>query len=363
MQCYSRALELNPELSIACLNLARSRRFSPEDRTNIRRIESVLEHVQLTDEAAVHVHFALGKIYDDCELFDEAFKHYEAGNRLKRRTLSFNRGDYLAQVSGIVSTFDRDYFERRKDGGDASERPIFIVGMARSGTSLVEQIIASHPEAHGGGELLCLPEMVVGLQGRLSSSAPFPACAELMDGASAGALAEEYLEHLRGLCAAAPRVTDKLSANFLYLGLIAVMLPRARVVHCRREGMDVCLSNYIQLFAYGHYYSYDLGDVAAYYRGYEHLMGHWREVLPLRMHEVHYEKLVADQEGESRKLIEFCGLPWDESCLVYYESRRTVRTASHWQVRQPIYQHSTQRWKHYEKYLGQLKADLGYEGQ
>ena len=190
----------------------------------------------------------------------------------------------------------------------------------------------------------------------------FPECAELIDGVSARALAGEYLEHLRGLSADAQRVTDKMPSNFLYLGLIAVLLPRARIVHCRREAMDVCLSNYIQQFAYGHHYSYDLGDVAAYYRGYERLMSHWREVLPLRMHEVHYEQLVADQEGESRKLIDFCGLPWDEGCLVYYKSRRTVRTASHWQVRQPIYQHSAQRWKRYEKHLGQLKSDLGYEG-
>jgi hypothetical protein len=165
---------------------------------------------------------------------------------------------------------------------------------------------------------------------------------------------------LQALDEHASRVTDKMPSNFFHLGLIAVMLPGARIIHCRRDAMDVCLSNFVQMFAEGHYYSYDLSDIAVYYRGYEQVMSHWRDALPIRMFEVQYEELIEDQERISRALIDHIGLDWDDRCLEFHETKRAVRTASNWQVRQPIYKTARKRWKNYEKHLTGLKSDLGY---
>jgi hypothetical protein len=172
--------------------------------------------------------------------------------------------------------------------------------------------------------------------------------------------AQKYLENLREIDSEAARVTDKMPTNFFHLGIIAVMLPRARIIHCRRDAMDVCLSNYVQMFAEGHYYSYDLSDIAIFYRGYEQIMAHWRKVLPTRMYEVQYEELIEDPERISRELVDYIGLEWDDRCLAFHQTKRAVRTASNWQVRQPIYKRARKRWKNYEHNLAQLKADLGY---
>jgi hypothetical protein len=230
--------------------------------------------------------------------------------------------------------------------------------MPRSGTTLVEQIIASHPQVFGAGELCHIGAMVAGLPARLQTDTTYPECVTMLDERLARSLAEDYLEKLRALGDDAKRVSDKMPANFFNLGLIALMFPNARVIHCRRDPLDVCLSIYFQQFAYGHNYAYDLSDIAVYYRQYKRLMHHWHAVLPLEIHEVQYEKLIADQEAVSRRLIDYCGLPWDESCLEYYKNKRAVQTMSNWQVRQPIYTHSMQRWKHYEKHLDELKEVL-----
>ncbi len=356
--CYRKAIALEPDHAKAHENLVRSRRYSPADRDDIARLEALVCTPKISEEALMSLHSALGKVYDDCGAFEQAFAHYQAANRLQRKTVHFKREQEIAEASDIIATFDRDFFKRRTDFGNPSDLPVFIVGMPRSGTTLVEQIIASHPRAFGAGELFHISNIVAELPKRLHTHLPYPKCATMIDRALTQSLAEGYLDHLKGAGGDALRVTDKVPGNFFHLGLIALMFPNARVIHCRREALDVCLSIYFHQFGYGHNYAYDLTDIAVYYRQYKRLMEHWHAVLPLEIHEVQYEKLIADQEAVSRRLIDYCGLPWDESCLEYYKNDRPVQSMSNWQVRQPIYTDSIQRWKHYEKHLDELKEML-----
>ena len=229
--------------------------------------------------------------------------------------------------------------------------------MPRSGTTLVEQILASHPKAFGAGELRDFYLLTRDLSAYLQSSIPYPECAALLDQESARYLATGYLDHLLELSADATHVIDKAPNNFRHLGLIALLFPRVRLVHCRREALDVGLSCYFQYFRSQHFTN-DLKHIGLYYREYERLMAHWKKVLPLPVLDVSYEDLVSDVEGVGRRMVDFCGLDWDDACLRFDKTNRTVLTASQWQVRQPIYKTSVQRWKNYEKHLGPLKRAL-----
>ncbi len=295
---------------------------------------------------------------DDCKRYEEAFEHYRKGNAAKRRLVRFDADHYRAWVARIREVFTAAFFAERAGLGEPSERPVFVVGMPRSGTTLVEQILASHPAVFGAGELRGIFESVCALEDR--AGAAYPGFVPALDEAAIRGAARRYLDALRSVDADAPRVTDKMPTNFFHLGFIALMFPGARIIHCRRDAMDTCLSNFVQLFREGHYYAYDLGDIAAYYRGYQGIMAHWREVLPIPMHEIQYEALVEDQERISRELIDYMGLEWDARCLDFHRSDRAVRTASNWQVRQPLYRGARKRWEHYAKQLTQLESDLEY---
>ncbi len=361
MESFRKALELDPGMAASSLNMSRARRFDEGDLPEISRIEALLEDDGLADEVRMNLHFALGKMFDDCGHYDQAFAHFVQANRYKRKHVRFDAEHYGHWSGKFLEVFTRDYFEEHAELGEPSERPVFIVGMPRSGTTLVEQILASHPLVHGADELTTIYDTVSVLEKRVANGAAYPDMVVQLDAAAIEWGAKRYLEKLDSIDTEAARVTDKMPTNFFHLGMIAVMLPRARVIHCRRDAMDVCLSNFVQLFAEGHYYSYDLSDIAAYYRGYERIMSHWREVLPIRMYEVQYEELINDQERISRELLDYIGLDWDDRCLAFYETKRAVRTASNWQVRQPIYKSAQKRWKNYEKNLTQLKSDLQYE--
>ena len=241
--------------------------------------------------------------------------------------------------------FDADFLATRQGFGDDSEVPVFIVGMPRSGTTLVEQIAASHPAVFGAGER----DDIGALAG-----AQFPGGTADLDAVAAGTLARTHLERMRDLAGEALRITDKTPVNFLYLGLIALLFPRARIVHCRREARDVCLSCYFQNFVAGLPWATDLADLGRYHRAYRRIMDHWHQVLPLTILDVDYQDLVAAPEEGSRRIVDFLGLPWDDACLDFHRSRRTVRSAANWQVRRPIYATSVGRWKAYEPWLGPL---------
>ncbi len=359
--CYRQAIELDPNYAQAYESLAESRRYSPADGDEIVRLQALVDSPKLSEPGRISLHFALGKMLDDCGAFEQAFGHYRTANNLKRKTIGFDREKLIASVSATVATFTSHFFEQCQVSGHPSELPVFIVGMPRSGTTLVEQIIASHPQVFGADELPHIPTMVATLPARLQTDTVYPACVTMIDEPLVRSLAEEYLEKLQAIGGDTQRVSDKMPTNFIYLGLIALMFPRARIIHCRRDPLAVCLSIYFRRFGYGHTYANDLNDIATYYRQYQRLMQYWHEVLPLEICDVQYEELVANQASESQRLIDYCGLPWDDRCLEYHKNTRPVQTMSNWQVRQPIYTDSIKRWKHYEKHLDELKRALAAE--
>ena len=360
MACFREALKLNPRMAASSLNMSRARRFTAADLPEIARIEELVQEPDIPDEGRMNLHFALGKMFDDSAQYEKAFEHFLKANQYKRKRVRFNAEHYKGWSARFLDVFTREFFDQHANMGDASELPVFIVGMPRSGTTLVEQILASHPQVHGADELTTIFDITCALEQRNSGAQTYPGIISTLDASAFTWGARHYLDKLRSIDDQAVRITDKMPTNFFHLGLIAVMLPHARIIHCRRDAMDVCLSNFVQMFAEGHYYSYDLSDIAAYYRGYEQVMAHWREVLPIRMYEVQYEELIDDQERISRELVDYLGLAWDDRCLAFHETKRAVRTASNWQVRQPIYKNARKRWKNYEQSLAGLKADLGY---
>ena len=314
----------------------------------------------LSREDSSRIHFSLGKLYDREACYDQAFEHYRLGNEFADR-------DYDPWLEGVwfremITMLNREFFMRMPRISERPELPVpvFIVGMPRSGTTLVEQILAAHPAVHGCGELTEIPAIAQALPGLIGTSQPYPRCLEQADGAVFDNLASRYLGYLAArLPEQATVATDKMPDNYQYLGLIQLMLPWARVIHCRRDPLDNCLSCYFQNFASGHFYSYDLQNLGLYYNLYERLMSHWQLVLDLPVMEVHYEELVVEPEKTSRSLIEFCGLEWDDACMNFHAADRSVVTASFDQVRQPLYTSSVGRWEFYDRYLAPLREGLG----
>jgi len=300
----------------------------------------------------INLHFALGKICDRLSRYDRAFKHYAAGNRLMGAR--FDAQANRAGIDQLIQCFSNEFLERAPRATERVETPVFIIGMPRSGTSLVEQILASHSQVYGAGELTDMPEMGNRLAESLGSPRGYPSCVNEVTAEVLDNLGGRYLARLAELSGGVMRVTDKMPVNFLKLGLIELLFPGARIVHCRRDPLDTCLSCYFQPFTRGYDYSYDLRYLAAYYRDYERLMDHWRTVSGLQMLEVGYEDLVSEPEIWTRRLISFLGLEWEEGCLHPHETRRAVATSSYDQVRKPIYRHSAGRWKNYRQHIQPL---------
>ena len=347
--CFRRAAELKH--SQAAYNLASS--GAQMDDELISAIEARAADEGLAGNERIDFHFALGEIYDARGQADATFAHFRSGNDLRRERLAaeghvFDAVDHDRLVERIIGAFNPVFFEGRKGLEDA--RPVFIVGMPRSGTTLVEQIAASHEGVFGVGEMGGIAELV----SRLGDE--FPKNMEALEDPET--LARAYMERLQSLAPDCARLIDKTPFNFLYLGLIARLLPGARIVHCRRDPMDTGLSCYFQNFVSPHPWSTDLGDLSRYLGAEARLMEHWHAVLPMPIFEIRYEDLIADQEGESRRLIEALGLPWDAACLAFHENKRWVRSASNWQVRRPLHGGSVGRWKAYKAHLGPLERML-----
>ncbi len=326
-------------------------------------LRQVISHPRLTPDQQLRLHFKMGDLCDAEQQYDLAFEHYQRANGLKRT--GFAPAQHAQHVDRLIAYFDSTRCAEAV--GESSQLPVFIVGMPRSGTSLVEQIVASHPQVFGAGELNHIGAIVRRLAGQYGASAsgagtetPWPGLLDHVPASVLQAAAAEYLAQLRQMDPDAQRVSDKMWLNFEHLGLIARLFPGARVVHCTRDPMDVALScyfhNFFQTIALP--FSYRLGDIGEYYLDYVRLMEHWREVLPLRMLDVPYEALVAEQAPMSRALIDFLELPWDEACLRFHESSRVALTASYAQVKKPMYSSSVGRWKHYERHLRPLQQVL-----
>jgi len=311
----------------------------------------------LTGSQSMYLNFALGKSYDDIGDADRAFRHFAEGNRLKRQTFQYDKHADTRIFTEIMRIFDKPAIQRLRGAGDPSRVPVFIVGMPRSGTTLVEQILASHPDVHGAGELTDMPTI---MQRNIAGS-EFPENLRLLDGTRLAAWGKEYVASLRKRSPSALRISDKLPINFMAIGLIHVMLPNAKIIHVRRDPLDTCLSCFNNLFTQDNVkWSYDLTELGTYYANYARLMEHWRDVLPSSaMLEIDYEELVKDCELQTRRLIDYCELEWNENCLEFHSNKRAVRTVSLAQVRKPVYNSSIERWRSYEKHLGPLLAVLG----
>ncbi len=360
-EAFQLAVQSDPACVAAHHHLAQLSRTAPDD-PRFGPLEELADRGSLPAADTMLLHFTLGKMHDDAGRYDAAFAHFAAANRLRTglRGGDFRLADLTHQVDSWRQVGDRQFFARRAGLGPDDPLPVLVVGMPRSGTTLLERIIASHPHAFGAGELPDLDRLVRQLAGRTGQTDLVRVAAGLT-AEQAQQAAAAYLVHLRQLGDNATRVVDKMPQNFLYLGLVALLLPGARVIHVRRNALDTCLSCFTTDFATGHGYRNELRSLGLYYRQYWLLMDHWRQVLPLPILEVDYEKLVADQEGQSRRLIEFCGLEWDETVHHFQHSDQVVRTASSVQVRQRLYRSAVGRWRHYADHLEPLREALGPE--
>ena len=318
-------------------------------------LERVLKR-QLSDEQAKSVHFALGKLHDEAREYDHAFAHWRNANDLDKKKFDLKKNAQL--FTDLRSVFSKENTSRLPRATNKSALPVFIVGMPRSGTSLVEQILASHPEVYGAGELHDIGNLINMLPVGLGGKAPYPHGLAAIKKAQIDEIAERHLAKLTNFSPQFSRVTDKMPHNFRHLGMIAMLFPGARVIHCLRDPVDTCLSIYSLPFSANHLYASELSQLGAYYRQYQELMAHWKKVLCIPILEVQYEEIVANPEEMTRRMIEFCGLEWDERCLRFHESERVVTTPSYDQVRRPIYTKSVARWKNYESYLSPLIAAL-----
>lgn len=298
------------------------------------------------------LHFSLGKAYLDIRDSDRVFFHLNRGNAIKRRSFNYDAAQTSAWMQSIAETFTPPLMEQLSGAGVASERPVFIIGMPRSGTTLVEQILASHPDVYGAGELRALGQAV-------AAGGSFPQDLTRWSKTDLARIGGDYLEHVNRLAPDALRVIDKLPGNFIYAALIPLLLPGARIIHCRRDPVDTCLSCYSKNFAGEQAFSYQLDELGQYYLDYQALMAQLIPIIPAEsLLEVDYEAVVDDLEGQARRLIEFLGLLWDDACLTFHQTRRVVRTASVSQVRQPIYKTSQGRWRQHAAELGPLLAAL-----
>ncbi|TLZ38050.1 MAG: sulfotransferase family protein [Gammaproteobacteria bacterium] len=308
-----------------------------------------------------HLCFALGKALEDQEQYEKSFEYYARGNALKRAESRYRPEVFELNTRLQIEVCTPELFARNTDGGVRAADPIFIVGLPRSGSTLIEQILASHSAVEGTHELADLPRIVVDLQGRDWSldNPRYPAVLSQMSAADFRRLGEKYLSDTRVYRTGKARFIDKMPNNFRHLGLIHLMLPNARIIDARREPMACCFGNLKQLFAHGQEFTYSIEDIARYYRTYLELMRHWDAVLPGRVLRVQHEDLVDDLEGNVRRLLDYCELEFEPACVEFHRTERSVRTASSEQVRQPIYREGLDQWRHYEPWLGRLREALG----
>jgi tetratricopeptide (TPR) repeat protein len=343
-----KAVALAPRKAEFYGSLVESKRFVYDDPELILINALANDMESLPEGDKIHLHFTLAKVYADLGQHEKSFNHLIDGNSLKRKQIIYDETAALAQLERMRELFTAEAMRKGRGLGHPSSVPVFIIGMPRSGTTLVEQILASHPKVYGAGELNDLEATMASLRG--------------LDGARPGLGGEElhrigarYLKRIRAIAPAAERITDKMPANFRYAGLIHLALPKARIIHTRRDPIDTCLSCFSILFTHNQPFTYHLTELGRYYRAYAALMEHWREVLPLNtMLEVQYEELVDNFELLARRIVSHCSLEWNNACLEFYKTRRPVWTASAVQVRQPIYNSSVGRWRLHQGMLQPL---------
>jgi tetratricopeptide (TPR) repeat protein len=358
---YRRSLELEPSFGEVWWSLANLKtfRFEAGERAAMR---GQLARADLAEDDRLHLEFAIGKALEDAAEYEPSFRHYARGNAIRHAQLNYSADDTSARARYIREHYTREFFAARAGAGSPAPDPIFVVGLPRAGSTLVEQILSSHSQVEGTMEL---PEItsitrLLRQQGDAGEAMPYHAALAALDADALRALGERYLAHTRiQRKTSAPLFIDKMPNNFMHLGLIQLILPNAKIIDARRHPMACGFSAFKQHFARGQGFSYDLADIGRYYRDYVALMAHFDEVLPGRIHRVVYERMVEDTAGEVRRLLDYCGLPFEAGCLRFFDNPRPVRTASSEQVRQPIYREGVDHWRHYAAWLEPLASALG----
>ncbi|MEL7449720.1 MAG: sulfotransferase, partial [Pseudomonadota bacterium] len=328
-------------------------RFTDDDRRAMHA--AIARHEELTSQSLVNFLFALAKASEDAGDFDEAWAHYERGNRTQRMLEHYDPVQTETVNDDIIEVFSEEFLQRDAGEGCQDDAPIFVVGLPRSGSTLIEQILASHSQVEGTAELPYLGRVATSLNRNRADGVRYPQAVLELRGQHFRALGEDYLQRAQvHRIEGKPRFIDKMPNNFPTVGLIHKILPNAKIIDARRYPLDSTFSCYRQLFAKGQTFVYDLSDIGEYFLEYQRMMDHWHAVLPGRVLTVQYEDMVSDPETQIARLLEYCGLPWEDACLSFHSTQRAVRTASSEQVRQPIYTSSVHYWRNYEKYLGEL---------
>ena len=358
---YRKSLALEPDLGEAYWSLANLKtfRFTPAE---VAAMQAQLRRSDISDSDRLHFHFALGKAQEDARSYAESFEHYNAGNQLRRSTSRYDAAETSLHVARSKALFTPEFFAARRGWGCPAANPIFIVGLPRSGSTLLEQILASHSEVEGTMELPDIGVIARSLGGRTSWSekSRYPEVLAELDADRIRSLGEQYLEQTRiQRKAGTPFFIDKMPNNFAHVGLVHLALPNARIIDARRHPLDCCWSGFKQHFARGQNFTYSLEDIGRYYSDYVELMAHFDRVLPGRVHRVIHEALVADTETEVRQLLHYCNIPFEPACLRFYETERAVRTASSEQVRRPINREGMDQWRHFEPWIEPLRTALG----
>ena len=357
---YRRILEIDPTDAEVFHDLSLLKTFASDD-PDLAAMEKLRAELPTDTEKTMFLDFALAKVLDDLGRHDRAFERLASANRLKRASIDYDVARDEALADRIIGAFDKPFLDAQGSPGHMDDKPIFIIGMPRSGTTLVEQVLASHSQVVGAGELNHFRDVVMGfgaagpgVKGPGASGQGFPEGVRDLDGGDFQKLGKAYAGLLDQEAPDARRVIDKMPRNFFFAGLIALTLPDARIIHCTRHPVATCFSCFQIYFPDGQEFAYDLGELGRYYRLYNRLMDHWRAVLPGRIFDLSYEDLVAEPEARMRALLEFAGLDWEDACLQFHNTGRQIRTASAQQVRQPLYRTAVERWKHYQKHLWPL---------
>ena len=359
---FEKTLELAPTAYGVYANLADLQKFTPDNPYLLAMERIMAEAADPASDRYLPLHFALGKAYDDIGQYERAFQHYKTGTAQKRAKLKYDESQTLGFMDSIREVFSEAFIRKPPIAGSKSEVPVFIVGMPRSGSTLVEQVLSNHPDTFGAGEIKEFSRQLNMMRGRFPGLPKYPHIVQKMNSGQLNLLGEGYLSKLVALSPGSARITDKLLTNYYFVGLLHILFPKARFIHTKRNPVDTCLSAYTKLFKDDMPHSYDLGELGRYYRKYEELMAHWEAVLPPGvMKTVVYEDVVNDMPTMARELIDFLGLPWNDACLSFHESSRPVKTASVVQVRQPVYSSSVGRWKRYAEELKPLIEALGYK--
>jgi len=359
---FRTAIKLKPDYGEAFQGLSEVVTFAAGDPLIDQTISQV-QRLDLDDRIKSYFYFAAAKMHADTEDYDTAFHCYQNGNRSANR--KFDTKHHRVATMESIYIFSRYYMRGRPREGNDSELPVFIVGMPRSGTTLIEQILASHSKVYGAGELNNIKQIAQRTPELSQVKAPYPQCVPMLKPGAIDKMAKDYLVQLQQLAGSESRsedikrIVDKHPLNFMNIGLILMLFPNAKIIHTVRDSIDTCLSCYFQNFTRGQDYSFDIAALGHFYNDYSRLMEHWKSLFPGKILDLHYENMIENQESESRRLVEYCGLEWEDRCLQFHKTRRSVKTASFMQVRQPIYKSSIGRWKKYRHQLAPLAQILG----